>query len=90
MFSTAEHIGVLVANTVTLDIGIRQLVVEELGGFQVRFVHLGFFRSKEAYDKEAQEQDGNIQDGRKHILRLPEVNLFCKLHIRLFDVVYNC
>ena len=46
--------------------------------------YLDSSRLEEAANEIAEEEQRNIDDGRKHILRLPEVNLVYNLHTHLF------
>ena len=79
-FTTMSAVG---TDAIALVVGIRQFVVEILRRLHL-VVDIDGLRLEEAADEIAEEQQRNIDDGRKHILRLPEVNLVCNLHTLLF------
>ena len=82
-----DHIGILVTYTVTLVVGIGQFVVEILRGLHL-VVDINGLSIEETADEISEEQQRNIDDGREHVLRLPEVNLVCNLHTLLFRLWY--
>jgi len=74
-----DHVAVLVADTIAFEVGIGQLVIVVRRGLLL-VVHLGLLDVEEAEKEIAEEQQGQIENGGQHVLRLPEINLVCDAH----------
>ena len=74
-----DHIAVLVTDAVAFEVGIGQLVVVVRRSLLL-VVHLHLLDVEEPEKEIAEEQQGQIEDGGQHVLRLPEINLVCYSH----------
>ena len=69
--------------------GFRQFVVVVFCGFKFRVIDICLLCIEESDDEITTEEQRDVYDKGYHILRLPKVNLFCKLHILLFFGVFD-
>ena len=69
------HVLVLAADTVAaLDLGIRKFGIQELGRLERLVLYLGLLGMEQVEKEVRRAEKGNIEDSRKHILRLPEID----------------
>ena len=75
-----EHALVLTVQVV-LHLRLRQVRIEVLRGLHGRIHRLGLLRAESIDHEVSRENQGEINQGRNHVLRLPEVNSLCQFHL---------